>query len=722
MRQRVMIAIALSCDPKLILADEPTTALDVTIQAQILELIQRLSDEFGTAVLLITHDLGIAAGMCDRVNVMYAGRIVETGTVDELFENPRMPYAWGLLDSLPADRRRPRRPAAHDRGPAAAAHHAARRLPLQRRAAAYARDVCRERRAGADPARRPRPPGALLGDRAGRVDRDDRDACRRPAPAPRAARPGQPRRGRRPQGPLPDPVGHLQATKGTVKAVDGVTFEVRRGETLGLVGESGCGKSTIGRAMIRLREPTGGHGPLRRRRPDARSSAGELRRMRRRMQIIFQDPYGSLDPRMTVGSIVSEPIETHNLAKGAAKQERVAELLRLVGLDPNYVSRYPHEFSGGQRQRIGIARALAVEPEFIVCDEPISALDVSIQAQVLNLLTDLRDAARPDLPVHRPRPVGGEAHQRPGRGDVPRQDRRDRAAGPALRRARATRTRGRCCRPCPVPDPASERKRKRVILKGDVPSPVEPAVGLPVPHPLLAVRAAGQAGELPDDRPAAATVLDGDHEAACHYADGGAQDRCRRSPTSTISPIRRGTPGLGPGLARPSTAGAHRADDRRRGRRRHGADRSAAGARRRDGRLGSAGSPTQPDGRPVARRSAVGCGVSAGRRLGRGRAALASEVAGAQVVAARGRSAAAPPSAQISGSPSCSRSGQRGWNRQPDGGLTGLGTSPVQDDPLAARAPGRGSGSPTSAPACTGAPAGGTGRAGRRARRSGPGT
>ncbi|MBA3627507.1 MAG: ABC transporter ATP-binding protein, partial [Chloroflexi bacterium] len=183
--------------------------------------------------------------------------------------------------------------------------------------------------------------------------------------------------------------GIFKTVKGTVKAVDGLTFAVRRGETLGLVGESGCGKSTIGRAMIRLREPTGG--TVRFDGTDLASlRPAELRRMRRRMQIIFQDPYGSLDPRMTVGSIVSEPIETHDLAKGPAKRERVAELLNLVGLDPKYVQRYPHEFSGGQRQRIGVARALAVEPEFIVCDEPISALDVSIQAQVLNLLTDLR--------------------------------------------------------------------------------------------------------------------------------------------------------------------------------------------------------------------------------------------------------------------------------------------------------------------------------------------
>ena len=188
---------------------------------------------------------------------------------------------------------------------------------------------------------------------------------------------------------FPIRAGIFKTIQGTVKAVDDVTFEVRRGETLGLVGESGCGMSTIGRAMIRLREPTGG--TVRFDGVDLTTlTSGALRKMRRRMQIIFQDPYGSLDPRMTVGSIISEPIETHHLAEGDAKKERVADLLRIVGLDPNYVRRYPHEFSGGQRQRIGVARALAVEPEFIVCDEPISALDVSIQAQVLNLLTDLR--------------------------------------------------------------------------------------------------------------------------------------------------------------------------------------------------------------------------------------------------------------------------------------------------------------------------------------------
>ena len=220
------------------------------------------------------------------------------------------------------------------------------------------------------------------------------------------------------------------------------------------------------------------------------------------MQIIFQDPYGSLDPRMTVGAIIAEPLETHNLAEGDAKAERIADLLRLVGLDPQYVRRYPHEFSGGQRQRIGVARALAVEPEFIVCDEPISALDVSIQAQVLNLLTDLQETARADLPVRRPRPVGGQAHQRSGRGDVPRQDRRDRAARRAVRGAWSPVHAGAA-----VGRPGSRSGRRAQAPPGDPQGrraePGQPAARLPLPHALLALRATRPARGVPDDRSAA---------------------------------------------------------------------------------------------------------------------------------------------------------------------------------------------------------------------------
>ncbi len=274
---------------------------------------------------------------------------------------------------------------------------------------------------------------------------------------------------------FPIRAGIFKSVQGHVKAVDDITFEVRRGETLGLVGESGCGKSTTGRAMIRLREPT--EGSVRFDGVDLTTLKPEpLRRLRRRMQIIFQDPYGSLDPRMTVGAIISEPLDTHKLAKGEQKRARVAELLKLVGLDPTYVNRYPHEFSGGQRQRIGVARALAVEPEFIVCDEPISALDVSIQAQVLNLLTDLRDRlGLTYLFIAHDLSVVKHISDRVAvmyLGKIVEIGPPDTIyAGPGHPYTRALLS------AVPVPDPTAERRRKRVILTGDVPSPANPPSG-----------------------------------------------------------------------------------------------------------------------------------------------------------------------------------------------------------------------------------------------------
>ncbi len=310
--------------------------------------------------------------------------------------------------------------------------------------------------------------------------------------------------------------GIFKSVKGTVKAVDGVDFEVRRGETLGLVGESGCGKSTIGRAMIRLREPTDGTvlfdgvdlGSLK---------SDDLRRMRRRMQIIFQDPYGSLDPRMTVGSIISEPLDTHNLFQGQAKRDRIAELLTLVGLDPKYVQRYPHEFSGGQRQRIGVARALAVEPEFIVCDEPISALDVSIQAQVLNLLSDLRKRlGLTYLFVAHDLSVVKHISDRVAvmyLGKIVEVGPPDQLyAGPGHPYTRALLS------AVPVPDPNAERKRKRVILKGDVPSPVNPPSGCRFHTRCWLYERLGQPEDCRTLDPEL-KVLDGEHRVACHHSD-----------------------------------------------------------------------------------------------------------------------------------------------------------------------------------------------------------
>ena len=310
----------------------------------------------------------------------------------------------------------------------------------------------------------------------------------------------------------------FQRTIGSVKAVDDITFEVRRGETLGLVGESGCGKSTTGRAVIRLREPTAGTvlfdgvGPEQARQERSSAGCGAGCRSSSRTRT------ASLDPRMTVSSIISEPIETHDLKKGKAKRERVAELLEMVGLDPRYVNRYPHEFSGGQRQRIGVARALAVEPEFIVCDEPISALDVSIQAQVLNLLTDLREPPRPDVPVHRPRPVRGQARQRPRGGDVPGQDRRARRRPTRSTPGPATRTRGRCSRRCRCPTRQPSGGASASSCAATSRRPVNPPSGCRFHTRCWLYERLGKPENCRTDDPPL-RVLQGDHRAACHYAE-----------------------------------------------------------------------------------------------------------------------------------------------------------------------------------------------------------
>ena len=310
--------------------------------------------------------------------------------------------------------------------------------------------------------------------------------------------------------------GIFQREIGRVRAVDDITFEIRKGETFGLVGESGCGKSTTGRAVIRLRNPTEGTVYF-----DGQDLMGldrnALRAMRRRMQIIFQDPYSSLNPRMTVGSIISEPIETHDLVPVKARRDRVKELLRLVGLNPNYTNRYPHEFSGGQRQRIGVARALAVEPEFIVCDEPISALDVSIQAQVLNLLIELREQfgltylfIAHDLSVvrHISDRVGVmylgklvEVGPPTSIYDTP---------GHPYTRALLSAV--------PIPDPKAERRRKRVILTGDVPSPANPPNGCRFHTRCWLYERLGRPENCRTDDPELRTIGT-DHRAACHYAE-----------------------------------------------------------------------------------------------------------------------------------------------------------------------------------------------------------
>ena len=358
LRQRVMIAMAIICQPQLLIADEPTTALDVTIQAQIMELLKALQAELGLAILLITHDLGMVAEMCETIAVMYAGRIVEKGPTADIFARPRHPYTYGLLNSSPRRAKKGEKAGQHS-GHCAAAGQQGHGLQLRR----------------ALPARPRALPRGNTGAHSGG------NACSRLL-EPRAMTPLLEARGLSKFFPSRD-------GKGLVRAVSEVSLTLAQGETLGIVGESGCGKSTLARMLMRLIEPS--EGQVLFRGEDLLSlSRADMRKRRRDIQIVFQDPYASLDPRMNIAQIIAEPLEIHHIGTRAERAEKVKELLALVGLEPAAAARYPHEFSGGQRQRIGIARAIALEPSLVVLDEPVSALDVSIQSQILNLLDDLR--------------------------------------------------------------------------------------------------------------------------------------------------------------------------------------------------------------------------------------------------------------------------------------------------------------------------------------------
>ncbi len=350
-KQRVMIAMAIACNPRLLIADEPTTALDVTVQKTILELLQELQAKHGMSLIFISHDLGVIGEICDRVLVMYKGRIVEEGPVQDIFASPHDPYTRGLIACRPPlDRRLHRLPTLSDflKNPEKLTVEDALRTET------VSEEAYRQRQAQLAQ----KPP--IL---------EVQNLCVY----------------------FPIQKGIFGRTVGYVKAVDNVSFTVCPGETVGLVGESGSGKTTTGRAILRLIEPTSGQ--VRFEGQDITTlPVKDLRPLRKHMQIIFQDPYSSLNPRLTVGSALTEPMLFHGLARTPKEaQERAIALLEQVGLEADHFYRYPHEFSGGQRQRIAIARALAVEPKFIICDESVSALDVSVQAQVLNLLLDLQE-------------------------------------------------------------------------------------------------------------------------------------------------------------------------------------------------------------------------------------------------------------------------------------------------------------------------------------------
>ena len=447
MRQRVMIAMALSCKPSLLIADEPTTALDVTIQAQILQLIRQLQEEMGMAVIFITHDMGVVAEVADRVLVMYHGEAVEEGTCEQIFHNPRHPYTQSLLAAVP-------------------------RLGSMR---------------GTDePA--PFPLLRITDPEAEQLGTADMDETPVDMPEPAASAPSVS------DGPVLSvdnlitrfdvETGFWGKVKRRVHAVEQVSFNLYPGETLGLVGESGCGKSTIGRSLIGLETPRSGSIVFNGQEL-TQVSGSQLQKLRRNIQYVFQDPYAALDPRLTVGFSIMEPLLIHKVCSRQEAERRVGELLERVDLDPAMAVRYPHEFSGGQRQRVCIARALAMNPEIIIADESVSALDVSVRAQIINLLLALQkefriaflfishDMAVIERVCHRVAVMYlGQIVELGSRRDV-----FENPLHPYTKRLMSA---------VPIPDP-SRRTMAHTSLTGEIPSPVRSADYEPVVAPLKEV-------------------------------------------------------------------------------------------------------------------------------------------------------------------------------------------------------------------------------------------
>jgi oligopeptide/dipeptide ABC transporter ATP-binding protein len=476
LRQRVMIAIALTCDPKVLIADEPTTALDVTIQAQILRLLDDLKVRFGMSILLVTHDMGVVAGRADRVNVMYAGRMVEATTTERLFDEMRHPYTQALLASIPKMNQDNSRALFSIPGLPPDLTHPPQGCRFRARCA-YAQADCAE----AEP--------PLSGDElhvaacfhpvVGGPLREDQMLTLEHAPSFSGKGSGD-------EEPLlrvvdlnkefPVTSGAVLRRKvGAVHAVSGVSLEVRRGEIFGLVGESGCGKSTLGRVIVGLERPDSGQVLLDG--EDVYAKRGkDLMKLRKNLQMMFQDPYGSLDPRMRVASILREPLAIHKIGSRKEQEQRSIELMGEVGLPRTALERFAHEFSGGQRQRIGLARALTLNPKVIVADEPVSALDVSIRSQVLNLMKRLQsvhDMAY--LVISHDLAVVKYLADRIGVMYLGKLV--EVAPGEELYARPAHPYTDGLIKTIPLPDPRGERSKKEVGIRGELPSPIHPPSG-----------------------------------------------------------------------------------------------------------------------------------------------------------------------------------------------------------------------------------------------------
>ncbi len=525
MRQRVMMAMGISNEAQLLIADEPTTALDVTTQAEIVRLLKQLNRDLNMAMIVITHNMALVAGLCHRVVVMYGGRVVEDGPVDQIFRSPQHPYTWALLRSVPrVDQGRLDRllgiggvPADLGDLPSGCKFHP--RCPFRE-------DRCISEEPPLDvvgPAQKARC-WVLM-----RTVSQPPEADSRHQRVPAAVSDTDPRfsASTPPAGPalpilrLDDVHKHFPAPgRRVIRAVDGVTLDVRRGETLGLIGESGCGKSTLARVATLLTRPTSGSVIFENLDLTALRSR-ELRDVRRRVQIIFQDPFSSLDPRMTIGEIVAEPLDNFAVARGPQRRKRVQELLDVVGLNPDLAGRYPHQFSGGQRQRVGIARALALNPSLVVCDEPVSALDVSIQAQIINLLKDLQREFNLTY-VFIAHDLGVVRHLC------------DRVAVMYLGRIVEIGQRGDLYRApqhpytrvlldsVPVPDPDVERRRQPELLAGELPSVADPPAGcrFHTRCPIAVVP-----GICCDEDPALEPHGSLGQQSACHFAEPAGRDR-----------------------------------------------------------------------------------------------------------------------------------------------------------------------------------------------------